>query len=71
MRLPFDIGGWTFDHRLDLWCVVVAGLVLAWIERGGLRRRMGRERYDAWWFFHLPRSHTRRLGRPSRFKSRT
>lgn len=63
MRTLLDTVRWLYDHRLDLWCVVILGLVVAWLERGGLRRRLQRERYDAWWFFNLPRTHTRRLGR--------
>jgi hypothetical protein len=63
MRELLHMGDWIYDHRLDLWGVVILALALAWLERGGLRRRLERERYDAWWFFHLPRAHTRGLGR--------
>jgi len=65
MNTLFDIARGMNGHRLELWGVVIFGLVLAWLERGGLRRRIQGERYDAWWFFvHLPRSYARRLGRP-------
>lgn len=70
MSTLFDIGRRLYDHRLDLWVVVILGLVLAWIERGGLRRRLQGERFDAWWFFRLPHSHTRQLGRPNKYRSR-
>lgn len=70
MRTLFDLGRTMYDHRLDLWSVVILGLLLAWIERGGLRRRLQGGRFDAWWFFRLPRSQTRQLGRPDKSRSR-
>jgi hypothetical protein len=34
-----DMGRWLFDHRLDLWCVVILGAVMAWLARDELKRR--------------------------------
>jgi hypothetical protein len=63
MRSFIDMVRGMYDHRFDLWLVVILGLVVAWMERGGLKRRLQGEHFDAWWFFRLPRAHTRQLGR--------
>jgi hypothetical protein len=67
MQFMTDIARLTFDHRLELWSVVIAGLLLAWIDRVTQARRM--RDYDAWWYFHLRRPDTkmsRRGGRQPR-----
>jgi hypothetical protein len=33
MRELIHMGDWIYDHRLDLWCVVILALALAWLER--------------------------------------
>jgi hypothetical protein len=45
---------WIEHHPPQLWAVVLAALVLAWIERDAGLQRI--HRYDAWWLFNLRRS---------------
>jgi hypothetical protein len=54
---------WLEVHPPQLWAVVLAALVLAWLEGGLGAQRM--HRYDAWWLFNLRRSDTKFL-RPRR-----
>jgi hypothetical protein len=64
MQFLNDIARLTFDHRLELWSVIIAGLLLAWVDRAMQVRKM--RNYDAWWFFHSRRSDgktSRRAGR--------
>jgi hypothetical protein len=42
-----DILRGASHNRLDLWLVILGGLVLAWFERRSIER--GLSRYDAWW----------------------
>jgi hypothetical protein len=63
MDLATVIERWIEHHPPQLWAVVVAALVLAWLDRGG---KLGRiKRYDAWWLFNLRHSDTK-LARRSR-----
>jgi hypothetical protein len=49
-----DILRWLLNHQPELWAVVAGGVLLAWLESALAAPKL--RRYDAWWFFHLPRS---------------
>jgi hypothetical protein len=52
------------EHPPQMWAVVLAALVLAWLE-GAVK--LGRtHRYDAWWLFNLRGSQSQFLRRPRR-----
>jgi hypothetical protein len=54
---------WIQIHPPQLWAVVLAALVLAWIECGANLQQL--RRYDAWWLFNLRPSDAKFL-RPRR-----
>ena len=44
----------AYDFRMEVWVVVVAALLLAWLHRNAKARQL--RNYDAWWLDHARRT---------------
>lgn len=49
-----DLAHWAYDFRMEVWVVVVAALLLAWLHRNAQAREL--KHYDAWWLHHARRN---------------
>jgi|KBSSwiStaDraftv2_1062776.scaffolds.fasta_scaffold659124_3 hypothetical protein len=50
----------AYDYRIEVWIVVVAALLLAWLRRNAQADEA--KNYDAWWLHYARR---RKLGWPT------
>jgi len=58
MDALIDLAKSALHVQVELWEIVAAALVPAWVEQRAHRR--GREEYDAWWMHNIPASTIRR-----------
>lgn len=58
MDVWLDFARWAYDFRLQVWGVIGAALLLAWLQRNAKAREL--KNYDAWWLHYAQRNRKRR-----------